>query len=355
MSSITPTFISSTSILYRRGRHHFNLSPRQPNATFNIRYSRPDQGDSSHQYGVRFRVRPLCASASPQTTFTPVAAAGNDESLPGKPVEHRLSTGVRARTLFHICSSGTLCTMSAKHSGVPFGSHVDYILDAEGRPVVLLAHNATHTKNLNEESRCSLYCQPPSTAGQEGCRSTLVGKISKLPTEEVEELKESYIDIHAHAADALQYPDLFDFYRMDVEDVFFVGGYGVVSQWVDVNHFAQAEPDPLAFDAPGIVQSINADKGEDLRRLCKIFLNVDDVEKCTMTSLDRLGFDLRIWESSGEIREYRVAFREVVSNRFDVQSALVKAFQEAWERENGYDETWAGEDTRPTVLYYAPL
>ena len=352
MNSIIPTFVSSTPVLHRRGCHHFNLSPRQPNATFNIRYSHPNQSDSSHQYGLRFRIRAL---ASTQTTVTPVAAAGSDESIPEKPLEHRLSTGVRARTLFHTCSSGTLCTMSAKHPGVPFGSHVDYILDEDGRPVVLLAHNATHTKNLNEESRCSLYCQPPTTAGQEGCRSTLVGKISKLPADELEELKESYIDIHAHAADALQYSDLFDFYRMEVEDVFFVGGYGVVSQWVDVSQFAQAEPDPLAFDAPDIIRSINSDKGDDLIRLCKIFLGVDDVQKCTMTSLDRLGFDLRIRENSGEIREYRVAFREVVSNRFDVQSALVKAFQEAWERENGYDETWAGEDTRPIVLTYAPL
>lgn len=177
--------------------------------------------------------------------------------------------------------------------------------------------------------------------------------MAPLPEEEVE-LRERYVQRHAHAADALNYPDSFAFYRMAVDDVFFVGGYGVVSQWVDANDFAHAEADPLAFDAPQIVKGINEGKGDELRRLCNVFLGVV-ADRCVMTSLDRLGFDLRVWDEEGVIREYRVAFREVVANRFDVQSALVKAFQEAWERENGYDETWAGEDTRQTVLYYSPL
>lgn len=64
-----------------------------------------------------------------------------------------------------------------------------------------------------------------------------------------------------------------------------------------------------------------------------------DIAKYTMKSLGRLGFDLRVREKDAVIAEYRVPFREVVQTRFDVQSALIKAFQEAWERENGYDET----------------
>lgn len=308
-----------------------------PRATYRVSYGQPSRG-------LIFSVRNVVpAAASP-----PVASSD------ATPEAHRLSAGERARTVVHVCASGTLCTSSAKHAGVPFGSHADYVIDADGRPVFLLAKNATHSKNLADEPRCSLYCQPPSTFGQDGCRATLVGSIAPLPEEEVD-MRDAYVERHAHAEDALQYPDLFHFYRMDVEDVFFVGGYGVVSQWVDAAEFAEGEPDPLAFDAPGILAAINDAKEDDLKRLCRVFLDLPDVQRCTMTSLDRLGFDLRVRDKDAAIREYRVAFREVVSNRFDVQSALVKAFQEAWERENGYDETWAGEDTRATVLYYAPL
>lgn len=252
-----------------------------------------------------------------------------------------------------MCSSGTLCTSSVKHDGVPFGSHVDFILDEEGRPVFLLASTAMHTKNLVMEPRCSLFCQPTSASGQDGCRVTLVGRIERLGEEEYE-LKEHYKHQHPHAGDALNFSKAFQFYRMGVDDVFFVGGYGVVSQWVDAKKFAEAQHDPLAFDAPDIVKGINEGKAEELRRLCAVYLGVE-AERCVMMSLDRLGFDLRVRDREGVFKEYRVAFREKVNNRFDVQSALVKAFQEAWERENGYDETWVGEDRRPTVLYYAPL
>lgn len=339
MSPRTPAFSVAAPVSRRPALRTGPLRPLCPRATYRVSYGHASRA-------LIFSVRSAQPSAAAAASAATDAAAVPEE-------EHRLSAGVRARTVVHVCSSGTLCTSSAKHAGVPFGSHVDYVLDAEGRPVFLLANNAAHTKNLNVETRCSLYCQPPSKFGQDGCRATLVGGITPLPEEEVE-MRDLYVEKHVHAADALKYPDLFRFYRMEVLDVFYVGGYGVVSQWVDAGDFAQSEPDPLAFDAPGIVEGINENREEELKRLCKVFLELEDVGNCTMTSLDRLGFDLRVRDKNSAIREYRVGFREVVSNRFDVQSALVKAFQESWERENGYDETWVGEDARPTVLYYAP-
>lgn len=237
--------------------------------------------------------------------------------------------------------------------------------DNSGNPVFLLAANANHTRNLASNPFCSLFCQPFSSAGQDGCRATLVGRISPLLTsstsssssqqeeerEQLEDLKELYMETHTHANDALRYKDLFRFYRMQVDDVLFVSGYGVTSQWVTAKDFAGAQPDPLAFDAPGIVQTLNRNSELDLKRLCRVFLGVNDVATCSITGLDRLGFDVRVKDERKETSEFRVGFREKVANRFDVQSALVKTFQEAWERENGFDETWEGEDTRPTILY----
>lgn len=176
-----------------------------------------------------------------------------------------------------------------------------------------------------------------------------------MPKEDIEEWQQLYVQKHAHAVDALKFKGSFAFHRMNLIDIFFVGGYGVTSQWVDVKSFSEAEPDALAPDAPSIISQLNSAKHQDLKRLCKIFLQISHPERVNMTSLDCLGFDLRIRDESGVIREYRVAFREPVSNLFDVQSALVKVFQEAWERENGFDDTWTSEDVRPTVLYFAPV
>eukprot|EP00178_Gracilaria_changii_P023178 TRINITY_DN69_c0_g1_i1.p1 TRINITY_DN69_c0_g1~~TRINITY_DN69_c0_g1_i1.p1 ORF type:complete len:351 (+),score=57.10 TRINITY_DN69_c0_g1_i1:5257-6309(+) len=321
---------------------------------------------SLRAFHVRSRVAPALSSRIFQTPYVrrarvsravPCATAPLPTSHTAVPLQdasaHRLTPAARARTLVQVCTTGTLCTASHKHDGAPFGSHVDYILDADGCPIFLLANGAAHTRNLGLEKRCSLFVQPPSNFGQDGCRVTLVGDIQCLPEEQLDISRDAYIHVHAHAADALQYPDLFKFYKMNLRDVFFVAGYGVLSQWVNVDEFCGAEADPLAYDAPAIVRNLNENKEEDLRRLCKVFLGDPDPKVCKMTALDRLGFDMRVKDSTGAYREYRVAFREEVSNRFDVQSALIKAFQEAWERENGYDETWTGEDMRPTLLYYA--
>jgi putative heme iron utilization protein len=267
--------------------------------------------------------------------------------------DHRLTPGVRARTVVHVCRTGTLCTASARHDGAPFGSHVDFILDEEGSAVFLLAAAATHTKNIAIERRVSLYCQPPSTSGQDGCRVTLVGDVSRMSEADASNIRDDYIDAHAHAADALAYPDLFAFHRMTVRDVYFVGGFGVVSQWVDPADFAKSEPDPLAHDAPGLVAEINQNRQQDMLRLCEVYLGLERGGKCTMMGLDRLGFDLRVRSISGDLREYRVAFRESVQTRFDCQSALVKAFQEAWERQNGHAALWESEEARPAVMYFA--
>eukprot|EP00181_Compsopogon_caeruleus_P000158 CAMPEP_0184686728 /NCGR_PEP_ID=MMETSP0312-20130426/23776_1 /TAXON_ID=31354 /ORGANISM="Compsopogon coeruleus, Strain SAG 36.94" /LENGTH=288 /DNA_ID=CAMNT_0027142151 /DNA_START=175 /DNA_END=1041 /DNA_ORIENTATION=- len=266
---------------------------------------------------------------------------------------YRLSLGERARTIVHICRKGTLCTESEKHNGHPFGSHVDYILDDGGRPVFMLASNAAHSKNLRASARCSLFCQPPSLSGQEGGRVTLVGQIEKVPDDERVDIQEEYIDYHAAAAEALSsFPEKFSFYRMRVEDIFFVGGFGVTATWVSPDDFALAEPDPLAFDAPSIVAATNERRQDDLIRLTRVFLGLEGTPKVQMMSLDRLGFDMRVKTESGEVREYRIGFREKVGNRFDVQSALTKTLQEAWERENGFGESWDEADERPVIMYY---
>lgn len=101
-------------------------------------------------------------------------ANGTSDSKHQAEDNHKLSVKVRVRTVVHICRSATLCTASVPHSGVPFGSHVNFVQGSSGRPMFMLALNKTHTKNLAEEPRCSLYCQPLSITGQDGGRKTFV-------------------------------------------------------------------------------------------------------------------------------------------------------------------------------------
>lgn len=86
--------------------------------------------------------------------------------------------------------------------------------------------------------------------------------------------------------------------------------------------------------------------------MCRVFLGVTDAETVTMMALDRLGVDLRVVTTAGATSEFRVAFRETVTCRFDAQSALVKALQESWEKENGFADAWEEETPRVVVKYY---
>lgn len=239
-----------------------------------------------------------------------------------------------------------------EHDDTPFGSHVDYILDDFGRPIVLLAQNAAHMRNLRKSQKCSLFCQPVASSGQSGCRATLVGFMVKLPSDQVSEVMEAYIDAHPHAAIALKYPE-FSFYRMEVRDIYFVGGYGVAATWVDPKEYTCSEPDPLAFQSQELLKLMNTDHMEDVVRFCRVFLELRSIEKCEIVMIDRLGFDIRVQLSEVDIREYRIGFREHVVTKLDAQSALVQAMQEAWELENGYEQLWSEEAPRPTVLYYS--
>ena len=72
-----------------------------------------------------------------------------DTSRPGDlKVDIRLNTAEKARTVSSVCTSGTLCTMSYMDGieGAPFGSYVDYVLDDNGNPVLLMNEMSNSTQ-----------------------------------------------------------------------------------------------------------------------------------------------------------------------------------------------------------------
>merc|ERR1712146_93661 len=77
----------------------------------------------------------------------------------------------------------------------------------------------------------------------------------------------------------------------------------------------------------------------ELLTSCSSYLGIekDDVEMVQVKGVDRLGMDLRVTRiSTGATDEYRIGFRDRVTSSEDAKSEIIKTFQEAWERENGY-------------------
>ncbi len=236
----------------------------------------------------------------------------------------------RARTLMHIGRVGSLSTLSRKHPGWPFGSVMPYGLDAGGRPIFLISDMAVHTQNIRTAPRASLLVAQPDWSGDPlgAARVTLMGDVLLVPAEEGDDARQVYLARYENAKYWVDYRD-FAFYRLEVADVYFVGGFGVMG-WVSAEEYALAEPDPLADAAPGILQHMNADHGDALLLFARVFGGFD-ADKATMTLVDRLGFYVRLTKGD-QVRGLRVPFTHEVRNVQETRAVLVEMTKEARKR-----------------------
>jgi len=214
---------------------------------------------------------------------------------------------------------GSLSTHSRKLPGFPFGSMMPFAIDDAGRPVFFISSMAMHTQNLEEDQRASLLITQPDVSGDPlgAARLTLVGSASVRPAAEVSEL---YLSRHENARYWQDFAD-FAYYRLDVAGVYFIGGFGVMG-WVPAEEYAAAAPDPLAAAAPGIIQHMNADHADALRRI--VARNAGEAaDEASMTAIDRLGFHVRI-KTGDEIHGLRIAFPREVRDMNEARSAFIE-------------------------------
>jgi len=211
----------------------------------------------------------------------------------------------RARTLVHLGRTGSLATLSRKHPGWPFASVMPYALDDFGRPLILISSMAMHTQNLVENPRASLLVTQSETADPLGSsRLTLMGEFSKLAGDDAKVVRPIYLSRHESARYWVDYED-FAFYRMEIADLYFVGGFGVMG-WVAAEDYKVAAPDPLADAAPSILEHMNKDHADSLLLLARFFAGAE-AEQATMTSVDRLGFHVRL-KTADRVRGVRISF-----------------------------------------------
>src|SRR6266851_3272568 len=184
----------------------------------------------------------------------------------------------RARTLVYVGRIGSLSTLSRKQQGFPFGSVMPYGLDGQGRPVFLISTMAMHTQNVQADPRASLLVAQPDVVGDPlgASRVTLVGYALPVPEPEVAEARKLYLARYANSKYWVDFED-FSFYRLDVVDVYYVGGFGVMG-WVSASEYDRARPDPLADSTADIIQHMNADHKDALILLARVFAGIESEE-----------------------------------------------------------------------------
>ncbi len=137
-----------------------------------------------------------------------------------------------ARALAASAGVGTLSTLARERGGWPFGSLVLYALDGEGRPVFLLSALAVHTRNLLADPRASLMIAEPGAPDPlAAARLTLLGRVVRIPPEELIAARTDYLARHTSAAAWADFGD-FAFWRLEPAGAYYVGGFGVQA-WLD--------------------------------------------------------------------------------------------------------------------------
>src|SRR5712692_5205165 len=203
----------------------------------------------------------------------------------------------RARTLAHVGRVGTLATLSRRHPGHPFASVMPYALDSAGRPLFLISSMAMHTQNLQAD--------PLARA-----RLTLMGEARVVPLGEASAARAAYLTRHAQAKHWVDFED-FAFWRLEVLDLYFVGGFAAMD-WVSAPDYFAAEPDPLADAAAGVMEHMNRDHADALVAYARFYAG-EEADEAAMVAVDRLGFKLRLRQGD-RLHSVRIAFpREVWS------------------------------------------
>jgi putative heme iron utilization protein len=189
-------------------------------------------------------------------------------------------------------------------------------------PVFFISELAEHTKNLRGDPRASLL----AAEGGEGDplargRVTLIGHARRLDEgSERDAAKQSYLQAHPNAAYYIDYSD-FGFWRLDVDAVRYIGGYGRMS-WISIDEWRESEADPIAPHARRIIDHMNTDHADAMVRFCRVLTKATDTSSATMTSVDRYGFEMSAQTGRGP-RPIRLAFPTQIKTPDDARREMV--------------------------------
>ncbi|KAI5056618.1 hypothetical protein GOP47_0028436 [Adiantum capillus-veneris] len=206
------------------------------------------------------------------------------------------------------------------------------LADADGSPVFYLPPSAFHSHHLQGDSRCSLHIQLEQP-GHRKPQCTFKGRVSRVEGAQlIQKLRTFWCRRFREE------PKDDDLYLMNIESILQSLDIGEDSVLVSDVDYREASPDPLRECAAKIVEDMNRNHWEDLRRFCKVYGHLDlSVEEARLSWVDRLGFDMRVLTSSQDLVEVRIPFsREVVDER-DARSSLTMMAQISWEYERNYN------------------
>lgn len=233
-----------------------------------------------------------------------------------------------ARTLLRSSEKAMLSTHSFSKKGYPFGSVTTYMTDHQGHPIIYISHLAQHTKNIKHDNKISLLVSQESNDDiNAGARLTLLGHAELVSENECEFIAEKF---YLKFPESRKYQDThdFNFYRLKVEYVRYIGGFGQI-YWLDCNQFILPIPDWLENEQPAI-EHMNEDHKDAMQLMCSYFKKFKADEIC-MTHLYPDGCAIR----ANGCQNFFLAYQELAESSKDIRIRLVELTQEARAKTHG--------------------
>ena len=207
---------------------------------------------------------------------------------------------------------GTLSTLSSKKGieGFPIGSIVPFALDEFGRPFILVADIAAHTRNINKSNEVCLFLSDPNSTGdpQSHWRISLVGNMRRVvSSSEIDEISPELLEKSIHISDEeesillARYRERvpqaelylrthnFSFYLMnEIHYVRYIAGFGKICWVKGQDLLDKMLGNDVKEVSHGAVQHMNEDHEDSMIQICKAFHHIES-EKAEMVSIDSGG------------------------------------------------------------------
>ncbi|MCW8915139.1 MAG: CREG family protein [Magnetovibrio sp.] len=177
-----------------------------------------------------------------------------------------------ARLIARATLKGALATNRKAAKGTkqnhPYVSKVGVAVDFDGAPLFLFSTLAAHTQDLLADERASVLLEAPTSAVNplEGARCSLIGRVQQLSGDKADLARALYLIRHPGAAMYAGFGD-FSMWRMQVEKVHYVGGFGR-AKWAKAKDYLLSCPN-LTKTSGRIVEDLTHKWAEDLSLVFK--------------------------------------------------------------------------------------
>jgi putative heme iron utilization protein len=187
---------------------------------------------------------------------------------------------------------GTLSTISQTEGleGFPIGSIVPFAVDTDGKPYVLIAEIAAHTKNLLNSDKMNLFISHPSTEDdpQTNWRASLAGRMKRIVSPRKADLfsKEYLKECHQitereekillaryaeRVPNAEQYLNVhnFSFWKLeDIAKVRYIAGFGRIC-WIEASEMVDDSNAGFEGIKQSSIEHMNEDHEDSMVTLCE--------------------------------------------------------------------------------------